>query len=81
MRRADSQAKGSWRAAHVSEILGLWLEPATVGLDGLPELPVRGGRRRVSGVAVPFLLAATGRLDPLVVGLDDRVNIYHSVSV
>jgi uncharacterized protein (TIGR03083 family) len=68
--------------AHVSETLGLWgWGPATVALDGLPDLPVRGGGRRVSGAALPFLLAATGRLDPLLAGLDDRVNIYRSVSV
>jgi uncharacterized protein (TIGR03083 family) len=68
--------------AHVCETLGLWgWGPATVSLDGLPELPVRGGGRRVSGAALPFLLAATGRLDPKVVGLDDRVNIYRSVTV
>lgn len=68
--------------AHVGETLGLWgWGPATLSLDGLPELPVRGGGRRVSGAPLPFLLAATGRLDPLVVGLDDRVNIYRSASV
>jgi uncharacterized protein (TIGR03083 family) len=67
--------------AHVCETLGLWgWGPATVALDGLTELPVRGGGRRVTGNPLQFLLAATGRTDPARIGLDDRVNIYRRVT-
>ncbi len=66
---------------HVSETLGLWgWGPATVALDGLDELPVRGGGRRVTGDPLSFLLAATGRMDPARIGLDDHVNIYRQVT-
>ena len=67
--------------AHVCETLGLWgWGPATVALDGLIELQVRGGGRRVTGDPLQFLLAATGRTDPARIGLDDHVNIYRRVA-
>jgi uncharacterized protein (TIGR03083 family) len=50
--------------------------PATVALDGIEAFDVAGGGRRITGDPVSFILAATGRLDPAAIGLDDRVNIY-----
>lgn len=62
---------------HVAETLGLWgWGPATLSLNGLEELPVRGGGPAVGGDPLHFLLSATGRRDPELIGLDRNVNIY-----
>jgi uncharacterized protein (TIGR03083 family) len=62
---------------HVAETLGLWgWGPATLRLTGLEPLAIRGGGEVVEGDPLPFLLAATGRVDPKEIGLDERVNIY-----
>jgi hypothetical protein len=67
---------------HAAETLGLWgWGPATLRLGDLEDLLVRGGGDLVTGDPLDFLLAATGRLDPTVLGLDDRVNIYREVTV
>lgn len=67
--------------AHAAETLGLWgWGPATLRLDGIEDLPVRGGGDVVTGDPLDFLLAATGRLDPTRLGLDHRVNFYRGVS-
>ncbi|HEX6310150.1 MAG TPA: maleylpyruvate isomerase family mycothiol-dependent enzyme [Acidimicrobiia bacterium] len=50
--------------------------PATLALDGTAEYEVGGGGRRVTGDALVFVLAATGRADPAPLGLDATVNIY-----
>jgi uncharacterized protein (TIGR03083 family) len=50
--------------------------PATLAFDGLHEISVGGGGRRVDGDALAFLLAATGRTDPAALGLGADVNIY-----
>ena len=62
---------------HVADILATqgW-GSATLRLDGLEPIPVGGGGREVTGDAVAFLLAATGRTDPADLGLDPTVNIY-----
>jgi uncharacterized protein (TIGR03083 family) len=66
---------------HVAETLGLWgWGPATLRLGDLEDLPIRGGGELVTGDPLDFLLAATGRLDPTPLGLDDRVNIYLEVT-
>jgi hypothetical protein len=66
---------------HVAETLGLWgWGPATLALDGIEKLDVRGGGDPVAGDPLDFLLAATGRADPAPLGLDDRVNIYRKTS-
>lgn len=49
---------------------------ATLALDGVEEIEVSGGGRRVTGDPVAFVLAATGRADPALLGLDSTVNIY-----
>lgn len=66
--------------AHVAETVGLWgWGPATLQLDGLEKMPVRGGGPPVTGDPHTFLLAATGRTDPSRLELDERVNIYRKV--
>ncbi len=50
--------------------------PATLVLDGVPRYDVNGGGREITGDALVFVLAATGRTDPAVLGLDGTVNIY-----
>lgn len=50
--------------------------PATLALDGVPEYEVGGGGPRVTGDPLAFVLAATGRADPVPLGLDATVNIY-----
>ncbi len=53
--------------------------PATLAFDGLPEIPIgHGDGRRVTGDPLPFILAATGRHDPAVIGLEETVNIYRA---
>ena len=50
--------------------------PATLVLEGQPRLDVGAGGPEVRGDALEFVLAATGRLDPSKLGLDETVNIY-----
>ena len=50
--------------------------PATLALDGMEEIPIGSGGRRVTGDPYKFVLAATGRGDPAAFGLDETVNIY-----
>lgn len=50
--------------------------PATLAFDGVEEVKVGDGGKRVTGDPMDFILAATGRSDPKTVGLDESVNIY-----
>ena len=52
--------------------------PATLQLDGIERIDVAGGHegRVVTGDPVAFVLAATGRLDPATLGLDESINVY-----
>jgi uncharacterized protein (TIGR03083 family) len=50
--------------------------PATLALTGLPEFNVSDGGRRIEGDPYEFVMAATGRIDPTTIGLDETVNIY-----
>jgi uncharacterized protein (TIGR03083 family) len=50
--------------------------PATLALDGMEKIDVRGGGDPVTGDPKQFVLAATGRTDPGALGLDETVNIY-----
>lgn len=66
---------------HAADTLGRWgWRPVTLHLEGMEPVAIRGGAKDAADVveadALAFLLAATGRLDPAAVGLDDRVNIY-----
>jgi hypothetical protein len=62
---------------HVADFLqeSSW-GPATLALDGVEVIDVRGGGAKVTGDPVEFVLAATGRADPSPLGLDESVNIY-----
>lgn len=76
----DSVAAGEGLTNAVAEVADA-LErngwgPATLALDGLPEIDIGTGGRRVTGDPLTFVLAATGRTDPAGIGLDDNVNIY-----
>ncbi|MFC4909138.1 maleylpyruvate isomerase family mycothiol-dependent enzyme [Actinomadura gamaensis] len=48
----------------------------TLRLDGFPEAEIGGGGTVVTGDPHPFVLAATGRLDPAALGLPEEVNVY-----
>jgi uncharacterized protein (TIGR03083 family) len=64
--------------SHITDVLTQrgW-GPATVALDGLEEFKVGDGSGpRVTGDPLTFVLAATGRHNPSVLGLDETVNIY-----
>ncbi|MDQ1445267.1 MAG: hypothetical protein QOI20_1731 [Acidimicrobiaceae bacterium] len=64
--------------SHVTDVLDQqgW-GPATFAFDGLPEIAIGGGGgKRVTGDPLTFVLVATGREDPSVLGLDETVNIY-----
>jgi uncharacterized protein (TIGR03083 family) len=50
--------------------------PATLSFDGIETVPVGDGGKVLTGDPMPFFLAATGRGDPAVVGLDASVNVY-----
>jgi uncharacterized protein (TIGR03083 family) len=50
--------------------------PATLALDGVDVLDVRGGGEKITGDPYDFLLVATGRADPSRFGLDESVNIF-----
>ena len=50
--------------------------PATLALDGIEVIDVRGGGEKVTGDPLQFVLVATGRADPSTLGLDEGVNIY-----
>jgi uncharacterized protein (TIGR03083 family) len=64
--------------SHVAQLLeDRGWGPATLALDGVDEFPVGGGGgRRITGDPLEFVLAATGRLDPARIGLDETVNVY-----
>jgi uncharacterized protein (TIGR03083 family) len=51
-------------------------QAATLALDSVPRYDVSGGGPAVTGDALAFVLAATGRTDPAPLGLDPTVNIY-----
>jgi uncharacterized protein (TIGR03083 family) len=50
--------------------------PATLALDGVEKVDIGGGGDPITGAPLPFVLAATGRVNPSALGLDETVNIY-----
>ena len=64
--------------SHVAQVLSdQGFEATTLRLDGQDEFTVSGGGGRVvTGDALAFLLAATGRADPATFGLSETANIY-----
>jgi uncharacterized protein (TIGR03083 family) len=62
---------------HVAdELAGKEWGPATLALDGVDVIDIRGGGEKITGDPLEFVLAATGRGDPSRSGLDESVNIY-----
>ena len=64
--------------SHIAQVLtDQGWEAATLSFDETPSFDVSGGGgRTISGKAMPFVLASTGRGDPAALGLDESVNIY-----
>lgn len=63
--------------SHVAfHLEGQGFGPATLALDGVPEIDIKGGGERIIGNPGLFILAATGRGNPADFGLDETVNIY-----
>ena len=66
--------------AAVHHVAGLLTDrswrPATLAFDGIDEVPVSGGGERITGAALPFVLAATGRADPAPLGFSADINVY-----
>jgi len=51
--------------------------PATIAVDGVEELDVSGGGgQRITGDAIDFVLAATGRIPASKIGQDDTINVF-----
>lgn len=64
--------------SHIAEALtNQGWGPATLALEGIERFEVGGGGdRTITCDPMTFVLAATGRLDPATIGLDESVNIY-----
>ena len=63
--------------SHLAEVLtGQGYPPATLELDGLQQFVVSGGGPVIKGSPEVFVLVATGRAAPDVLGLDETVNVY-----
>jgi uncharacterized protein (TIGR03083 family) len=50
--------------------------PATLGLDDFGDLAIGGGGRRIETDPLTFMLVASGRANPSILGTDGSVNIY-----
>jgi uncharacterized protein (TIGR03083 family) len=76
--RPDERGPGLRVAVkHVADLLtDRGWGPATLAFEGVEETPVSGGGTRITGDALAFVLAATGRGDPATLGLDASVNVY-----
>jgi uncharacterized protein (TIGR03083 family) len=72
--------RGDGLRASVSHVATLLADrqwgPATLGLDGIDRFAVGTGGPVVSGDPLTFVLVATGRADPALLGLDASVNLY-----
>jgi uncharacterized protein (TIGR03083 family) len=81
-RPSDVGDGGGVRVAvkHLTEILDKdgW-GSATVALDGIEEFLIGGGSsEKITGDPMRFILAATGRINPADIGLDETVNVYRN---
>jgi uncharacterized protein (TIGR03083 family) len=54
--------------------------PATFELDDLDTVEIGRGGRRIETDALTFVLVASGRSDPSLLGLDESVNVYRSTA-
>jgi hypothetical protein len=52
--------------------------PATLAFDGQPRFDVSGGGPEITGDPFEFVLAATGRMDPVKLGFDETINVYRA---
>lgn len=50
--------------------------PATLALDGLPQVDIGAGGREITGDPYQFVLVASGRADAETLGLEPTVNVY-----
>lgn len=50
--------------------------PATLALDGLPQIEIGAGGKKITGDPYQFMLVASGRADAATLGLDADVNVY-----
>ena len=50
--------------------------PATIALKGIERIEIGGGGPEITGDPLEFVLAATGRRDPSVLGFDPTINVY-----
>jgi uncharacterized protein (TIGR03083 family) len=77
--RPSERGPGLRACVHLAgDLLGRrGLGPAVLALDGVDEAPVGSGSpgRRVTGDALAFVLAASGRGDPAPFGFDASVNV------
>jgi uncharacterized protein (TIGR03083 family) len=63
--------------SHIAQILtDQGYTEATIALDGVEAFPVSGGGPEINGSCDQFVLVATGRAAPELLGLDETVNIY-----
>jgi uncharacterized protein (TIGR03083 family) len=63
--------------SHIAQILtDQGYAGATIALDGVEAFPVSGGGPEINGSGDQFVLVATGRAAPALLGLDETVNIY-----
>jgi uncharacterized protein (TIGR03083 family) len=63
--------------AHIADVLtDRGWGPATLALDGVGDVAIGGGGRRIEADPLTFTLVASGRVDPAILGLDPSVNIY-----
>ena len=79
----EPQRGSGMRAAvdHIADALrAVGWGSATLHLEDLGAVEVGGGGRRIVTDALTFVLVASGRSDPSLVGLDDSVNIYRSTA-
>ena len=73
-------ARGAGLRAAVHHVAG-YLEhrawgSATLELNGVERINVAGGGPKIIGDPLEFVLAATGRLEPSVMGLDPTIDVY-----
>ena len=54
--------------------------PATLDLEELGTVEVGGGGRHIETDALTFVLVASGRSEPSVLGVDESVNVYRSTA-
>ena len=76
--RAPQRGPGLYAAiAYISDALTEreW-GPATLALDGVGDVAIGGGGRRIEADPLTFMLVASGRADPALLGVDSSVNIY-----